>query len=383
MDLDEPRRETTCAFFTADSSKRDCSTPCPPDRELSIIRLQAGACSAPHLSRLHADPDRLILNRVQTMAARCSHQIQPSGFEEDFLLLSKSLLLLYKQIRLQLDRRFRRCGRARGKRLFRRLQIGKEYIHSHIDGPVSLEELSRAACLSRYHFHRAFTRVFRKTPHTYLTEIRLARAHSASHRASIGEVCLAVGFTSASFVQPAVSSAVRRVSLCRSEIWKISKIGSARFAPSHVNMQFVPSNLPSSVSMIMLGVENIARSVEFYRDTLELNLNNQSGEFAFFSGGQSHRWHWAPLGRAVQPRAGSNPEIIFPVDSVGPPHATHHRGCKFINEPREVTPGSWAATFTDPDGHRLTIFGAEIGSWSRLTEPAESRLQPGLAAYFW
>ena len=32
-------------------------------------------------------------------------------------------------------------------------------------------------------------------------------------------------------------------------------------------------------------------------------------------------------------------------------------GCNFVNEPREVTPGSWAATFTDPDGHWLTLFG--------------------------
>jgi len=116
-------------------------------------------------------------------------------------------------------------------------------------------------------------------------------------------------------------------------------------------------NLPSQVSMIMLGVENIARSVAFYRDTLSLKLSNQSGEFAFFSAGSVTLALGTPLGHAVQPRAGAT-EIIFPVESVGASHELLvGRGCKFLNAPREVTPGSWAATFTDPDGHRLTLFG--------------------------
>ena len=118
-------------------------------------------------------------------------------------------------------------------------------------------------------------------------------------------------------------------------------------------------DVPSQVSMIMLGVENVARSVEFYRDTLSLKLSSQSTEFAFFPLGNLTLALGAPLGRAVQPRAGAT-EIIFPVPSVTASHALLlDRGCKFVNEPREVTPGSWASTFTDPDGHRLTLFGSK------------------------
>jgi predicted enzyme related to lactoylglutathione lyase len=116
-------------------------------------------------------------------------------------------------------------------------------------------------------------------------------------------------------------------------------------------------NLPSQISMIMLGVENIARSVEFYRDTLALKLQNQSAEFAFFSAGGVTLGLNLPLGQAVQPRPGAT-EIIFPMESVVAAHALlAERGCRFLIEPREVTAGSWAATFTDPDGHRLTLFG--------------------------
>ena len=53
--------------------------------------------------------------------------------------------------------------------------------------------------------------------------------------------------------------------------------------------------------MIMLGVENIARSVVFYRDTLALKLQNQSAEFAFFSAGGVTLGLNLPLGQAVQP----------------------------------------------------------------------------------
>ena len=118
-------------------------------------------------------------------------------------------------------------------------------------------------------------------------------------------------------------------------------------------------NLPTQISMVMLGVENVARSVEFYRDTLALELRSQSAEFAFFSAGSITLALGAPLGKAVQPRSGAT-EIIFPVQSVAEAHALLiDRGCTFINQPREVTSGSWAASFTDPDGHRLTIFGAK------------------------
>lgn len=51
-------------------------------------------------------------------------------------------------------------------------------------------------------------------------------------------------------------------------------------------------------------------------------------------------------------------ELVFSVPGVQASFAVlKERGCRFVQEPREVSPGSWAATFTDPDGHRLTIFG--------------------------
>jgi predicted enzyme related to lactoylglutathione lyase len=118
-------------------------------------------------------------------------------------------------------------------------------------------------------------------------------------------------------------------------------------------------NMPSKISMIMLGVENVARSVAFYRDVVGLELQSQSSEFAFFSTGSVTLALNLPLGLHMQPRAGAT-EIIFPVESVSTAQALlKERGCSFLNEPREVTPGSWAVNFKDPDGHHLTLLGSK------------------------
>lgn len=52
-------------------------------------------------------------------------------------------------------------------------------------------------------------------------------------------------------------------------------------------------------------------------------------------------------------------ELVFTVDSVGSArNPLTSRGCRFVNDSKEVAKGMWAATLTDPDGHRLTLFGA-------------------------
>ena|SRR5690242_10310542 len=125
-------------------------------------------------------------------------ELQPSGYEEDFLLLSNTLLGVYQQIQSRIERVPAVKSGTRAE-LLKRVEIGREFIHSHADGPLSLETVARAACLSRYHFHRVFTQVFEMTPHAYLTRIRLARAHSALLAGTpVVQVCVDVGFNSPS-----------------------------------------------------------------------------------------------------------------------------------------------------------------------------------------
>lgn len=198
MDVDMPRPiETCCAFFErgfAEEIARDATTPI----EASLDDPSRPAPPLQFLSRLHLDPEGTIVRHLQTLAARCSEHLQPSSVEEDFFLLAKNLLFLYDQVSRQISR-VPAVKASTREEVFRRLQTAKEYLHSHHDQPVSLDEVARTACLSRYHFHRSFTQVFERTPHAYLTSVRLARAQSLLRSGvPVLEACVEVGFTSQS-----------------------------------------------------------------------------------------------------------------------------------------------------------------------------------------
>jgi catechol 2,3-dioxygenase-like lactoylglutathione lyase family enzyme len=116
-------------------------------------------------------------------------------------------------------------------------------------------------------------------------------------------------------------------------------------------------NALSRVSVIALGVTDLAKSIEFYSGTLGLPQAKRSGEIAFIETPTVTLLLSQPLGRSIKPATNSI-EIVFPVDSVAATHRVlSQKGCSFIKQPGQMSSDSWAATFTDPDGHLLTIFG--------------------------
>ncbi len=69
----------------------------------------------------------------------------------------------------------------------------------HFERDINLDQLSRQASLSKFHFHRLFTAVYRKTPHQYLTGTRLnaaARLLREENGMTVSDVCYAIGFES-------------------------------------------------------------------------------------------------------------------------------------------------------------------------------------------
>jgi catechol 2,3-dioxygenase-like lactoylglutathione lyase family enzyme len=111
------------------------------------------------------------------------------------------------------------------------------------------------------------------------------------------------------------------------------------------------------INLIVLGVSDLSKSVAFYRDKAGFEFSNQSGSLAFFLAGPIMLMLNAGLRRQSGPLAGAM-EIVVGVESVTASHEQlMDRGCSFINEPREASPGMWASTFADPDGHWLTLFG--------------------------
>src|SRR3954468_5090737 len=79
-----------------------------------------------------------------------------------------------------------------------RLWRARKFMDECYDQPLDLTEISRHACLSRYHFLRSFRKAFDTTPRQYLIQRRIEKAKELLCKRSltVTEVCFAVGFQS-------------------------------------------------------------------------------------------------------------------------------------------------------------------------------------------
>jgi AraC-like DNA-binding protein len=80
----------------------------------------------------------------------------------------------------------------------RYLLRAKDFADAHYREPIGVDDMARAACLSRAHFSREFRRVFGESPHGYLLTRRLERAAAllgyTDH--SVADICMSVGLQS-------------------------------------------------------------------------------------------------------------------------------------------------------------------------------------------
>jgi AraC-like DNA-binding protein len=198
MEIDEVDPVETCCAFFASGYLEQVALDLTSGAEAALDAPDRMGPSLAYLSAVHSDREQTLTHRVATLADRCAKQLNPSGTEEDFLGLATTLLGFYQQIRAQVNRL--PCLRLSTRQeLFRRLLVGRDYIHSHYLESVSLADVARAACLSLFHFHRGFTLAFQETPHSYLTRLRLTQARTMIESgSSVLESCLAVGFASPS-----------------------------------------------------------------------------------------------------------------------------------------------------------------------------------------
>jgi AraC-like DNA-binding protein len=81
--------------------------------------------------------------------------------------------------------------------IYQRIAAAKIYIDDNYQEPIDLDQISQRAFLSRFHFHRLFRQIYRRTPHQYLTRKRLDKARDLlAENKPVTEVCNEVGFES-------------------------------------------------------------------------------------------------------------------------------------------------------------------------------------------
>jgi len=79
----------------------------------------------------------------------------------------------------------------------RRLSRVLDYIEAHLEGDLTIDHLASIACLSRFHFARAFKIAVGRSPHQYVSAKRLERAKTLLIRGhqSLVDIALALNFS--------------------------------------------------------------------------------------------------------------------------------------------------------------------------------------------
>jgi AraC-like DNA-binding protein len=89
-------------------------------------------------------------------------------------------------------------GRMRAVPLVRHLLRARDLADGRYFEPLRVDEMARAAGLSRAHFSGEFRRAFGESPHAYLLTRRLERAAALLRTTdgSVAEICVSVGLRS-------------------------------------------------------------------------------------------------------------------------------------------------------------------------------------------
>ena len=83
--------------------------------------------------------------------------------------------------------------------LYKRIVQAKLFIDSHFSEHIELDNIADEAYFSKYHFIRLFKSIYGKTPHNYLTYVRIEKAKECLEKGiSVTDTCFDVGFDSVS-----------------------------------------------------------------------------------------------------------------------------------------------------------------------------------------
>lgn len=78
-----------------------------------------------------------------------------------------------------------------------KLMQSKNFIDKNFAQPISLQEITAEAFISKYHFIRLFRNFYGTTPHQYLKEVRVANAKQyLKEGMPVADACYSVGFDS-------------------------------------------------------------------------------------------------------------------------------------------------------------------------------------------
>ena len=145
------------------------------------------------IAKLSARRSSEWVRHVLTLLDEAVHQLQPSEEVAQGAIL-EATSLLRKQIDSQLPQELPERG---GRLLAWQARKVRDYIDSHITGPVPVADLCALIHRSEAHFSRSFKRTFGESPHAFVIQRRLelAARYMLQTAASLSDIALRCGFT--------------------------------------------------------------------------------------------------------------------------------------------------------------------------------------------
>ena len=81
--------------------------------------------------------------------------------------------------------------------LTKRVTSAKQFIDRNYSKTIDLDAICKEACVSKYHFIRLFKKYYGRTPHQYLTEVRVNKAKELIRAGmTVRGACFSVGYDS-------------------------------------------------------------------------------------------------------------------------------------------------------------------------------------------
>lgn len=127
--------------------------------------------------------------------------------------------------------------------LYKRIVQAKLFIDNHFSEKIDLNNIAGEAYFSKFHFIRLFKKIYGKTPHHYLSSVRIDKAKVLlTKKLSVSEVCFSVGFDSVTSFTGLFKKAVGRTPSAFQQLHheRLSKISTSPlcfipncFAESH------------------------------------------------------------------------------------------------------------------------------------------------------
>ncbi len=188
---------TFCLFFERGFVEDVFRATAKPAAELLQSPVHANLSPLHFFEKLESQ-DSPVLARIRKLRERLMRKERSSlTLQDDFYSVASAMVREHQNTASAISK-LPALRPSTRQELYKRLLRGRDALLSSLDAKVALRDVARAACLSPYHFHRAFSRAFGLTPHQYLTRHRLERAAYLLRRSdrSVTEICFEAGFES-------------------------------------------------------------------------------------------------------------------------------------------------------------------------------------------